>query len=472
MVAPHTYVAGEDHGRLAEAAERFGLNQSRLPSHAAASSSSSSWWMAFYNDQTLTAARMHSVGYVGNDERVDEYGDLRHMVTLRKRRSGKVTVSPAVSTTALTDLFRQPSSEPSKGLPPGGGEEEDVVEEEVIEMVEGGSLTSAAFGIVKGIVGPAILYLPRGFYVSGYAVAIPAMMFATGMFTLNAYRLLECWKVESDRNHQVEHRLREVQALLQGGGGQAGKQLYGAAQVQQDRFFTPKLLTYPELAKRALGPYSLVVEVGIALFQFGVCLTYLIFVPDNLAAALSAWTGSQWSKTWLLWIMIAMEIPLSWIRDIRKLSVTNVIASLLIAMGLLAVLVMALWQGIQRDDNDELVFIQNLQQLRPWTESWLLFVGTSFFMMEGSITLLVPLQEAVYKPEDRAKFADVNRNVIWCIMVFYIFFSAISSNSSRFISSPSSGSEISFFSFVLSATFVQRMVVPSSLISRIKPGKP
>ena len=61
----------------------------------------------------------------------------------------------------------------------------------------------------------AILYLPRGFQVSGYAVAIPAMLFATFMYIFNAHRLLDCWKVESDKNHKIAARMEEVRALLE-----------------------------------------------------------------------------------------------------------------------------------------------------------------------------------------------------------------------------------------------------------------
>ena len=470
----HTYVAGEDEGRLAAAAQQLGLHRTegRLPK--------TSWANLLLNDNTLTSARMHSVGYLARDERVDEYGTL-HLMSVRRR-----TPATTMTTTPyhrLTDLFATPSSEEglvtTVAIPPLEEEEErrplrEQEEEEdlmVEDMVEGGSLVSAVFGIIKGTVGPAILYLPRGFYASGYAVAVPAMMFATGMFIFNAYRLLDCWKVESDKHHQVAARLQEVQALLQqaggggggnsmeeggGGGGvtnhadslallqkspQFGKfpkkhsnpqlQQYGATEVQQiDTAFTAKMLTYPELAKRALGKYSVVVELGIALFQFGVCLTYLIFVPDNLRTCAYAMTGYRIPKVALLWMMILVEIPLCGIRDIRRLTTTNVIASFLILMGLVSVLVIAVQEGTTSTYNaetheDEWVFVQNLRGLQPLTESWFLFIGTSFFMMEGSITLLVPLQEAVYRPEDRDRFPDMNRNVTAWICVFYVVFSAI-----------------------------------------------
>lgn len=43
-------------------------------------------------------------------------------------------------------------------------------------------------------------------------------------------------------------------------------------------------------------------------------------------------------------------------------------------------------------------------------------------LFEGSITLLVPLQEAVQDEEDRAKFPTVYRRVILSIVSFYAFF--------------------------------------------------
>lgn len=426
---PHTYVAGEDQGRLASAAQDLGLQrqEGRLPAK--------SWTNLIFNDDTLTSARMHSVGVVGSNERVDEYGTL-HLMSLRQKKQQRVQQYEQ-----LEDLFATPGSASASrdrlATTPSGDEddiendnnaEENEEEDEVIDMVEGGSLGAAAFGILKGTVGPAILYLPAGFYSSGWLVAVPAMLFATGMFVFNAYRLLECWRVESDKNHRVESRLKQVQALLQNNNANQ----YGATTVQQDHLFQAKLLTYPELAKRALGPYSLVVELGIALFQFGVCLTYLIFVPDNLHQCAKSILGAEqtaFTKTTFLWIMIAIEIPLAWIRDIRKLTPTNVLASFLILFGLCAVLVIAFVQGTETTIGDngteELVFVHNLKSLQPLTDSWFLFIGTSFFMMEGSITLLIPLQEAVYRPEDRRKFPDMNRDVTSWIVLFYVVFSVI-----------------------------------------------
>jgi len=246
------------------------------------------------------------------------------------------------------------------------------------------------------------------------------MMFATFMYIFNAHRLLACWKVESDRNHQVVARLEQVRALLDPSSSAAANDLQA-----EPATFTPTLLTYPELARRAFGSrYSLLVDFGISSMQFGVCLTYLIFVPANMYGCVMALFGVAVPKYYFLLAMILIEIPLSWITDIRKLTTTNVIATILIAYGLCAVLIMATVQSLKEDDN-ELSFQRNLASLPALTDAWFLFIGTSFFMMEGSITLLVPLQEAVFLPEDKAKFPTINQTVTTWIVVFYIFFSFI-----------------------------------------------
>jgi len=298
-------------------------------------------------------------------------------------------------------------------------------------MPENGSLGAAVFGIVKGTVGPAILYLPRGFQLSGWAVAIPSMLFATVMYIYNADRLLACWKAEHDRDlvlvqsQSKKHQQQIEQPMSHYNDTTTAATLHSPSM--------PMLLTYPELARRAFGSFSGLVDIGIASLQFGVCLTYLIFVPHNLYECALQLFGVEVQKEYFLLAMLLVEIPLSWIRDIRKLTRPNVIATVLIAYGLSFVLVMAFYEGMQYADdyysNNKIVptrvFVYNLKALPAITNSWFLFVGTSFFMMEGSITLLVPLQESVIREEDRSKFASMNRNVTAGIVFFYIAFSVI-----------------------------------------------
>lgn len=152
----------------------------------------------------------------------------------------------------------------------------------------------------------------------------------------------------------------------------------------------------------------------------------MIFVPHNLKECTEALFGVNISKVYFLLLMVGLEIPLGWIRDIRKLTPTNVVATALIAYGLFFVLIMAFIEGFTiNEQTNTLVFAENLADLPAITGSWFLFVGTSFFMMEGSITLIMPLQESIQRKEDRDLFPDTNRTVTSCIVVFYILFSLI-----------------------------------------------
>lgn len=392
----HTYIAGEGADRLEGAAQHLGLSQQRrvrLPVRL----------YRLFQDES--AVHMHSIGYLGANENVDNSGTL-HYVSVSRRK--KATQKPDYGT--LQDLFQQPTITDERQVVSTTVEESDEEEEVVVQdTVAGGSLAAAVFGIIKGTVGPAILYLPHGFLQSGWAVAIPSMLFATCMFIFNSYRLLACWKVESTKQHEMAQHI---------------EQILGLTTIQETKY-TPTLLTYPELARRALGRGAVFVELGIALMQFGVCLTYLIFVPQNLFECTRALSSGHVvvSKQVFLWLMICIEIPLSWIADIRKLTPTNVLATLLIFYGLCSVLILAFFRGFEETDSGEIAMVENLRRLPALTDSWFIFIGTSFFMMEGSITLIVPLQEAVFDKQDRERFPRLNQTVTSWIVVFYILFS-------------------------------------------------
>lgn len=374
---------------------------------------------------------MHSVGVTAKEERLAGDGTL-HLMSVAKRRKG---TKPTYED--LTNLFHQTPLEPLEyEVRPTDEEYEEVV----MDSVEGGSITAAIFGIVKGTVGPAALYLPRGFAMAGYSVAIPAMLIATSTYLYSATRLLQCWKAESDQLRISNEKLEEIRLLLEPTSEEDGIRT-GYGTTENDEHDPPpqsaknKLLTYPELAKRAFGEWSFLVSGGIAAMQFGVCLTYLIFVPQNLFEATIALYGVVVPKQVFLAFMLALEIPLCWIRDIRKLTPINILATAMIAFGLVSVLCIAITDPISSSDYDDsgnqslskdiselYEGITKLPRIQP---TWVLFIGTSFFCFEGSISLIVPLQNAVYKREDRARFPVVNQKVTAAIVAFYICFSTI-----------------------------------------------
>lgn len=365
---PSTYVEGEDDGRLAQAAVDLGLEEenARVPP------ANVRFLQSLLTDRTLETARMHSVGALGNDEHIDQYGNVHMTLTVTRRRR-KQRRQPDYGDD-LANLFQQGP------LPDEDGEDEEddesVEEEETIDLLEGGSMTAAVFGIIKATIGSAVLFLPRGFSIAGYAVAVPTMILATASYIYSANRLLQCWSVEKEKASKID----EIRALLL-----ESPNHYGAVANDKQESYAGKLLTYPELAHRAFGDISVFVKAGIALMQFGVCLTYLIFVPQNLYEATKALFDVEIDKSVFLFGMVLVEIPISWIRDIRKLTPYNVLATFLTAYGLISCLVIAFCE-IRKDPDSN--YIQRLESLPPVKSgTWFLFVGTAVSEKKWLISL-------------------------------------------------------------------------------------
>jgi proton-coupled amino acid transporter len=95
---------------------------------------------------------------------------------------------------------------------------------------------------------------------------------------------------------------------------------------------------------------------------------------------------------------------------------------MLIVYGLGSCLLISFqYSYVQKED----YFFDSIKSLPAIQPAWYMFIGTAFFVFEGSITLVVPLQEAVYKKEDRERFPIVNQNVTISIVLFYMFFALV-----------------------------------------------
>lgn len=144
--------------------------------------------------------------------------------------------------------------------------------------------------------------------------------------------------------------------------------------------------------------------------------------------------------------MVLIQIPLSFIRDIRNLTPTNLLANLLIMYGLATCLGLAIYSFVPPAGDSDGAFLYRLQSLHPVEPDWYLFLGTSVrldidiyatiteltderrfcflqvLLFEGSITLLVPLQESIRERHDQEHFSRVYGLVILVIVAFYGLF--------------------------------------------------
>ena len=330
-----TYTAGEDDNRLAEMAKEFGLAQHRKSRRQVRERVNTplSTLTGFFNERLLH----------------HEFADVR----LRSVFTSKDFADDDEEGKELM------------GRPPRW---EDPLRDDGFEdphLPSGGDLTSAVLGIIKGMVGPAILYLPHGFAKAGWVFAIPCLMVSTTLFLASSACLLESWKIENAKSNND------------------GKLLSSKSKRS--------ILSYPELAYRALGSTGeTFVKIGIAFMQSGVCLTYLIFVPQNLKTVTSILFGYHIDASYFIIIMLIAEIPLSWIRDIRKLTVTNLLANVLILYGLITCMGFALSNAIKSDAGrgpiSEIVHrFANLEMFN--SEGWFLFIGTSVSHFYANLSL-------------------------------------------------------------------------------------
>eukprot|EP00543_Licmophora_paradoxa_P015082 CAMPEP_0202474802 /NCGR_PEP_ID=MMETSP1360-20130828/92505_1 /ASSEMBLY_ACC=CAM_ASM_000848 /TAXON_ID=515479 /ORGANISM="Licmophora paradoxa, Strain CCMP2313" /LENGTH=685 /DNA_ID=CAMNT_0049101943 /DNA_START=1307 /DNA_END=3364 /DNA_ORIENTATION=+ len=436
---------------------------------------------------------------------------------------GKEPISSSSITTSLTS-----SGGPgiggiqSGGGPPSGG---IASSDDPHAHGMGGDLTSAVLGIIKGMVGPAILYLPHGFATAGYGMALPILFITTAMFLYSSQCLLSAWKLQSIkdlqllRNHHQHNsssnspntssnstsnsilsNLEEgsnfdsdmMDTALLGNSTNINNTSTAISTITANNVITtsstsrpstptstdrarskrrplrrsrsntqhddinnnihnnniiPPPLSYPELANRALGPRGeFIVKTGIALMQSGVCLTYLIFVPQNLHTSMEYLFHLDLTPRFYLILMILVQIPLSWIRDISKLTCTNFCANCFILYGLILCLGFAFEEAtkgvptsaaataefhtlVNPTEQQEQLWLSPLESiwdrithLKAFESQWYLFIGTSVLLFEGSITLLIPLQQSVIAEDQRRQFPVVYHRVILSIIAFYVFF--------------------------------------------------
>jgi len=137
----------------------------------------------------------------------------------------------------------------------------------------GGDMKAAVLGIIKAMVGPAILYLPHGFVAAGYMTALPIMICATCLFLHSSKCLLEVWKLESERQlvpqqetiADDEQEQHDVALNIVGCDKSEGTAAELATPVEKKQ---PRSLSYPDLAYRAFGSKGeTAVKVGVALMQ-------------------------------------------------------------------------------------------------------------------------------------------------------------------------------------------------------------
>lgn len=249
------------------------------------------------------------------------------------------------------------------------------VEERREARQSGFTLRQAFLATVKSAVGPAVLYMPRGFEEGGLAFSLGMLLFSFGLFGLGATRLLECWAIHGR--------------------------------------------SYSGLMGKAFGNKGVYVcRITIVLQQCGICLTYIIFIATNGRELWAYWTGAYPTLATCCALQLLVLVPLSWIRDMQTFATTNLVANALILYSLIVLAYHATTTIV----NSPPASLESLPLFNR--DSFYLFVGTSAFVYEGSAALVVPLQAATKRGE-RADFPKMYVRTCAGIIGMYICFGAL-----------------------------------------------
>lgn len=229
------------------------------------------------------------------------------------------------------------------------------------------SLYAACLGICKGVVGPAILYIPFGFHEGGYYFAIPMLIVSCFLFNWGMTGLMQMC-------------LRESQSF------------YGMMGI----------------AFGSVGVWA--VKIIIFMQQSGVCMSYFIFVSSNLVDLLEK-IELDVSPVTLCFFQLILYLPLSMITDMKTLRITNLIGSTLIVFS---IIVLVAYASIQVTEDPDYVTAFD-------SKDFFEFIGTSAFMWEGMGSVVIPLQSSV-RSDLRQGFPRLFQVTTTCIVAVYIVF--------------------------------------------------
>lgn len=232
--------------------------------------------------------------------------------------------------------------------------------------------TKAYFLLLKAFVGTGVLFLPKAFSNGGLLFSI-ILLAVFGFLSYWCYLVLVYTKVATG------------------------------------------VSSFAEIGNKLFGPwFQKLILFSIVISQVGFVAAYMVFTGENLRAFMKNATNfdSDISIGWFLAFQALILIPLSFIRDITKLSLLAVMANFFILAGLVTIVYYVFI---------ELVF-SNHKTFGPGIEfifnqsEFSLFIGVAIFAFEG-IGLIIPIQESMIHPD---RFPVVLGKVILTISLVFI----------------------------------------------------
>lgn len=226
------------------------------------------------------------------------------------------------------------------------------------------SAIKAFFLLLKAFIGTGVLFLPKAFSNGGLG-------FSIGMLILFSIMSFYCYYVLAKTTI-----ITGVTSFVD-----LGDQLFG------------KVMKY-------------LILISIVVSQLGFVAAYTIFTAENLKAFVFNTIGIELE----IWMVVIFEslffVPMSFIRNLTKLSLAALLANVFILGGILTIVIYSFMDLAKTGVKEVKMFNSN---------SWSLFIGVAIFAFEG-IGLIIPVQQSMKHPE---KFPLVLGAVIFvCVILF------------------------------------------------------
>ncbi|SCU82980.1 LADA_0C09010g1_1 [Lachancea dasiensis] len=233
------------------------------------------------------------------------------------------------------------------------------------------STTKAFLLMIKSFIGTGVLFLPAAFENGGLLFSV-VMLTIFGVYSYWCYYILTKSKVAT------------------------------------------KVSSFGDIGLNLYGPWmKFIILMSLVLTQLGFSGAYVIFTAKNLLAFIeNVFHWRDVSLIHLLVLQLLIFVPLSFIRNISKLSLPSLAANVFVMSGIFIVILLTgkhLLFDLGCQPAEGIIFGFNPKR-------WTLFAGTAIFAFEG-IGLIIPVQSSMKHPE---KFPLVLAMVIVTSTVLFV----------------------------------------------------
>jgi solute carrier family 36 (proton-coupled amino acid transporter) len=208
---------------------------------------------------------------------------------------------------------------------------------------------SLVASILKCFIGSGILFLPKAYSNGGWLFSTVSIIAMAAFTNLCIVRLIACCAV------------------------------------------VPKNTSYSRMGALVAGRLgAAAVDVALVLSQAGFCCVYISFIARNSMQIMNA--QRCWVPSSSLWMFVLSQLlvlaPLTWVRNISSFGPTNILADLLILIGITAILCFS-FAGMAHDQPQG-----GSLSLPLVAEDWAITLGTAVYAFEGA-GMVVPLANSL-----------------------------------------------------------------------------